>query len=93
MIVELDEIKNVMKIETDDEDELINSYLLGSISLVKGILRVSDFTKFNKQDKNLIKTAIYYATAYKYDFREKGNMKELELNLRSMLSTLREVLF
>ena len=93
MIVELDEIKNVMKIETNDEDDIITNMLSGSIALVKNILRVTDFTKFNKQGKNLIKTAIYYAVTYKYDFREKGNMKELELNLRSMLNTLREVLF
>ena len=93
MIVTLDEMKNAMKIDTNDDDDLILEDLEGAIALVKGMLRVEDFKEFTKQQKSLIKRAIKYATTYFYDFRENKSDKILELNLRSMLTTLREVKF
>lgn len=93
MIVDLAEIKNVMKVDTNDDDKTIETLLKANISLVKSVLRVDDFTSFNAQEKALIKSAIYYATTYRYEFVNNADLKLLEFNVRSMLNTLREVKF
>ena len=43
MIVDLEEIKNVMKVDNNDDDKTIETLLNANISLVKSILRVDDF--------------------------------------------------
>lgn len=93
MIVDLEEIKNVMKVDNNDDDKTIETLLNANISLVKSILRVNDFKEFSAKDKALIKSAIYYATTYRYEFINNADMKLLEFNVRSILNTLREVKF
>ena len=73
MIVDLEEIKNVMKVDNNDDDKTIET--------------------LSAKDKALIKSAIYYATTYRYEFINNADMKLLEFNVRSILNTLREVKF
>lgn len=92
-LVTLEEVKLSMKIDTNDDDNLIRTYLNSAISKVKDMLRVTDFSSFNDEQKAQIKSAIFYATSYLYDFRENKDDKIWDLNIRGLLGNLREVKF
>ena len=92
-MVSLDECKNYLKVDTDDDDTLIEILMDASIRIVKDMLRVEDFKSFKKKEKDQIKTAIFYTLHFLYDERGNANHKDLMLTLRSLLFNLREVQF
>lgn len=87
-MVSLEEAKKYLVVEFDDDDEMIQSMINSSESVVKDLLRVEELP----EDDN-IKVAVLYAAAYLYEHREEADMKALVLNLRYYLSGKREVLF
>ena len=93
MIVSLEECKKHLKIDSDDDDTVVERCMNAGISMVKSMLRVDDFTTFNKVEKDQIRNAIYYAASYLYDFRENKDSTMLDLNLRGMLNTIRDIKF
>ena len=93
MRVTIDECKNYLKVDTDDDDNLIEILMDASIRIVKDMLRVEDFTTFKKKEKQQIRTAIFYTLHFLYDERGNANHKDLMLTLRALLSNLREVKF
>lgn len=92
-MVSIDECKNYLKVETDDDDSLIEILMDASVRIVKDMLRVEDFSNFKKKEKQEIKTAIFYTLRFLYDERGKANIKDLKLTIRSLLSNLRSVEF
>ena len=92
-MVSLDECKNYLKVETDDDDSLIEILMDASIRIVKDMLRVEDFKDFKKKEKSLIKVAIFYALHFLYEGRGNANHHELMKTIRSLLSGLRSVEF
>lgn len=92
-MVTIDECKNYLKVDTDDDDNLIEILMDASIRIVKDMLRVEDFTTFKKKEKQQIRTAIFYTLHFLYDERGNANHKDLMLTLRALLSNLREVKF
>lgn len=92
-MVNLDECKNYLKVDTDDDDSLIEILKDASIRIVKDMLRVEDFKSFRAKEKEQIKTAIFYTLHFLYDERGNANHKDLMLTLRALLFNLREVKF
>ena len=92
-MVSIDECKNYLKVETDDDDSLIEILMDASVRIVQDMLRVEDFSNFKKKEKQEIKTAIFYTLRFLYDERGKANIKDLKLTIRSLLSNLRSVEF
>lgn len=88
-MVSLDECKNYLKVETDDDDSLIEILMDASIRIVKDMLRVDDFKEFKKKEKQQIKTAIFYTLRFLYNERGNADHKDLMLTLRALLSNLR----
>lgn len=88
-MIELDEAKTYLRVDSADEDTLILSLLETAEGLVKDLSRLDDF----EGNESKVRIAILYATAYLYENREKANHKELTLTLRALLFGVREAKF
>ena len=87
-MVSLEEAKKYLVVEFDDDDEMIQSMINSSESVVKDLLRVEELP-----EDDSVRVAVLYAAAYLYEHREEADMNALVLNLRYYLSGKREVLF
>ena len=92
-MVTLDECKNYLKVETNDDDTLIESMMNASIKEVKDMLRVDDFKSFKKKEKEEIRVAIFYTLHFLYYGRGNADHNDLMLTLRALLSNLRRAEF
>ena len=90
-VITLDEAKDYLKVDYDDEDELIVNLIRASESLVMDIgrLSVGEFM----DDKRKTRVAALYALAYMYEHREEADYHELTLDLRSLLLGVRKQVF
>ena len=91
LLITLEEMKGYLRVDYDDDDELIVNIIRNAESLVMDAGRLSgtDFL----ENKRKIRLAVLYAAAYLYEHRESANHKELMLNLRALLFGVREAAF
>ncbi len=87
-MITLEEMKNYLRIDQDEDDELILSLISGSEELCKDVIRQEP-----EEDSELFKTAVLYATAYLYEHREEADHSELVKTLRGLLSGSRKAAF
>ncbi|HEO5021358.1 TPA: head-tail connector protein [Streptococcus agalactiae] len=85
-MVTLEEAKLYLKIDNDDEDELILALIRSSKSLCFDIQR-------HEASSELLKTAILYGVAFLYEHRELANHKELKETLYHLLLADRKDVF
>ncbi len=88
MLVSLEELKEYLRVDVDDEDMLLTSLLETAVRLCMGVARqesVEDFESLGAEAK----TAVLYATAYLYEHREEADHRNLALTLRSLLFNVR----
>lgn len=83
MTVSVKEVKNFLRVDYDEDDALIRSYIYAAESLCLDIMRTDDRTML-KSEKNA-KVAVLYAVAYFYEHREEADHKALTLSLRALL--------
>lgn len=91
MMLSLDEVKLYLKVDQDDEDDIITGFILSAERMVVDILRSDTDTLVENQP--IIKIAVLYATAYLYEHREDADYHNLMLSLRAILFGVREVQF
>ena len=91
MIISLEEMKNYLRIDFDDDDALLENLILSSERLCMDIARIKSTTVFEKKDT--AKTAVMYAVAYQYEHREDCDHHALTMSLRSLLSGIRKAGF
>lgn len=89
--VTVDEMKQYLRIDFDDDDLLIETLIASSKKLCMDIARISSKVSFEKKEN--AKIAVMYAVAYQYEHREECDHHALELSLRSLLSGIRKVEF
>lgn len=82
MIVNLDEMKMYLRVDSGDEDALITQLLESAEKLCMDIVRGDEETLIKSKN---CKMAILYTTAYLYEHREEADYKQLMLTLRSLL--------
>lgn len=90
-MVTLDEVKTYLRVDFDDEDELIDSLILSSINHCKDVARVN--TNEELEAKPNGKIAVLYMTAYLYEHRENADYEDLNLTLRALLFGIRKAEF
>lgn len=91
MLVTLEEAKNYLRVDTTDDDRLIETILSAAHQLSMDILRTDDPAVFEQEAD--AKIAVLYATAYLYEHREEADHKTLVLSLRALLSGSRKEAF
>ena len=91
MIITLDEAKNYLRVDTEDDDRLIESFLTAARRLCMDVLRTDELSDLEIEPNG--KVAVLYATAYLYEHREEVDHKALTISLRSLLSGSRKEAF
>ena len=82
MFVTLEELKESLRIETDDDDELLTTILDSATHTVKDILRV---VELQDSGVSVAKMGVLYAATYMYEHREEADFNEMNLTLRALL--------
>ena len=82
-MITLEEAKSYLRVDFDDEDEMIESLIQSSIKHSMDIARVDSEEELSKNPNG--KIAVLYMTAYLYEHREEADYSELNLTLRALL--------
>ena len=91
MIITLDEAKAYLRVDTDDEDSLIETLIKSAQKLCEDVSRL-DTVDFESAGE-VAKIAVLFALGYFYEHREDVDAKELPLCLRSLLFGIRKAVF
>ena len=87
MIVTLEEMKQYLRVDFEDDDLLLASFISAAEKLCMDVARCEDAEVFS-QEKNA-KIAVMYAVAYLYEHREDADHKALTVGLRALLFGIR----
>ena len=79
----LEEMKNYLRIDHEEDDGLLADLLKASEKLCMDIARMEDRQEF-EQSPNA-KIVVQYAVAYQYEHREEADHHALTLTLRALL--------
>ena len=91
MIVTIEEMKQYLRVDFDDDDGLIAALITSATRLCMDIVRTEDEAAFEATANAT--PAIYYAVAYLYEHREEADHHALTLTLRSLLFGTRKEVF
>lgn len=90
MVVSLEEMKQYLRVDFEDDDSFITNALSSAESLCADIARLSA-EEFS--ETQTAKIAVMYAVAYLYEHREDADHHALTLSLRSLLEGVRRSKF
>lgn len=90
-MITLEEAKSYLRVDFDDEDEMIKSLIQSSIKHSMDVSRVDSEEDLSKNPNG--KIAVLYMTAYLYEHREEADYSELNLTLRALLFGMRRAEF
>lgn len=90
-MISLEEAKNYLRVDTADDDALIQNILTATEKLCMDILRTEERSVLEAEPN--AKVAVLYATAYLYEHREEADHRALALSLRALLSGSRKEAF
>lgn len=82
MTITLEEMKNYLRVDFEDDDRLIEGLIRSGQKMCMDILRTDDPAVLENPDA---RTAVLYAAAYQYEHREEADYHALMLSLRAML--------
>lgn len=88
MIITLDEMKNYLRVDHEDDDVLLESLIESSEQLCMDVARIKRKSTFKKEPCS--KIAVMYAVAYQYEHREECNHSQLMLSIRDLLFGIRQ---
>ncbi len=91
MTITLDEMKNYLRVDTNEDDTLIASLIVSAKSICMSIARIDSDEEI--KDEENFRVAVLYTVAYLYEHREEANHKEMNLTLRSLLFGIRKAEF
>lgn len=91
MVVTLNEMKNYLRVDFEDDDLLLRGIIEQAQQICMDVARITDEDEF--EDHPVSKTAVMYAVAYLYEHREEADHTALTLGLRSLMSGIRETGF
>ena len=91
MIVSVEEMKNYLRVDYDEDDGLIENYITSAERLCMDILRTDDRADLEAYPTG--RTAVLYTVAFFYEHREEADILRLTLDLRALLSGERKAAF
>ena len=91
MVVTLNEMKNYLRVDYDEDDALIESIIGASERLCMDVVRMDSLEEFSAVEN--AKISVLYAAAYLYEHREGGDRRALTLTLRALLFGARKEAF
>lgn len=106
MFLTRDEVKQYLRVDTEDEDSVIDSLISSAMRLCVDVARLteeqwsdinSDKTRSDRYSaseltaaRETMRVAVLYAVGYLFEHREEADHHALTLTLRSLLFALRE---
>ena len=91
MIVTVEEMKNYLRIDFEDDDSLLENFITAAKKQCMDILRTDDSADLEECENG--KIAVMFTVAYLYEHREEADHHALDLTLRALLFGSREVGF
>lgn len=91
MVVTLNEMKNYLRVDYDEDDALIESIIGASERLCMDVVRMDSLEEFSAVEN--AKISVLYAAAYLYEHREEADHRALTLTLRALLFGTRKEAF
>ena len=88
MLVTLDEAKQYLRVDTSDEDVLIEQMIITAEKLCADVARLDEDSFLDESAST--KLAVLYAIAYLYEHREEADQHALTLSLRTLLFGVRK---
>lgn len=88
MLVTLDEAKQYLRVDTSDEDVLIEQMIITAEKLCADVARLDEDSFLDESAST--KLAVLYAIAYLYEHREEADHHALTISLRSLLFGVRK---
>ena len=92
MIVTIEEMKQYLRMDFDDDDDLIAALITSATRLCMDIVRTEDEAAFEENYKEA-RIAVLYTIGYLYEHREEADHHALTLTLRSLLFGMRKEAF
>ena len=91
MVVTLEEMKNYLRVDYDDDDALIENIIRASEKICMDVARMDSLEEFSAVEN--AKVSVLYAAAYLYEHREEADHHALTLTLRALLFGARKEAF
>ena len=91
MLVPIAAVKQYLRIDGDEEDELLPHFTETAEQICTALLRVKKLSKV--KDQAIVRVAILYAVSYLYEHRDEADHRGLALTLRSLLFGVRKEVF
>ena len=91
MIVTVEEMKNYLRVDSTDDDKLLENIIAAAEKQCMDIVRMESKEEFAKLPNARI--SVMFAAAYLYEHREEANHNAMNLTLRALLFGDREVSF
>jgi uncharacterized phage protein (predicted DNA packaging) len=88
MTISLEEVKLYLRVDGDEENTLITSFILSAEEICEEILRFQ-LTEFSELPET-VKQAILYAVGNMYEEREKIDMKKIQEVMSRLLYSYRK---
>ena len=94
MIVTVEEMKNYLRVDFEDDDTLIESLITAGEKQCMDILRTDDENELSECQNGKIavmftvayaRIAVMYAVAYLYEHREEADHHAMDMTLRALL--------
>ena len=82
-MITLDEMKEYLRVDTAEDDDLISSLMDSAEALCMDVARVDSKEEFEGLPN--ARLSVLFTTAYMYEHREEADHKALTLTLRSLL--------
>ncbi len=90
-LVSLEEMKQYLRVDFEDDDQLISGLISSAETMCMDILRTEEISVL--KDAGNGKIAVMYTVAYLYEHREEADHHQLILTLRSLLFGARKETF